>query len=454
MPKEPSARSLPPSPEGLYRFRVVSEVLAREQRGEPRAEAIAAVATSPPPPVEGAPGRVGPRTIRRWLAAYEARGLCGLERRVRERTESSVVLPSRLLAFVEEEKRQDVHASLPEIIRRSRELGIVGEAERIDRSTLWRACLRMGVSVVRRSSAKVRDSRRFAYTHRMDMTLSDGKHFRAGASRIRRVAMFFLDDASRYGLEVVVGASESTALFLRGLHRQIQGSGLAGIYYLDHGAGFIAQDTVTVVSQLPALLIHGEKAYPEGHGKIERFHRTAAAALLRSLAGRPDVDPDCGALELRLRHWLREVYNHTPHESLDGQTPWQRFSADDKPLRLPDSLEQLRERFLVRLRRKVANDHVLSVDGIDYEVPRGLAGTVTTAYRQILDGTVSVLLQGRLVRLHPVDLHANAHARRARLQASEEPETVPRRSAADLTFQRDFAPVVGPDGGFDDPDEE
>lgn len=48
------------------------------------------------------------------------------------------------------------------------------------------------------------------------MVLSDGKHFRAGALRARRVAMFFLDDATRCGLHVVVGTEgESAELFLR-----------------------------------------------------------------------------------------------------------------------------------------------------------------------------------------------------------------------------------------------
>jgi len=46
------------------------------------------------------------------------------------------------------------------------------------------------------------------------MVLADGKHFRAGAKRLRRVALFFLDDSTRYGLEVVVGTAESAPLFL------------------------------------------------------------------------------------------------------------------------------------------------------------------------------------------------------------------------------------------------
>ena len=42
--------------------------------------------------------------------------------------------------------------------------------------------------------------------------LADGKHFRAGAARLRRVALFF-DDATRYGLQVLVGTAESSELF-------------------------------------------------------------------------------------------------------------------------------------------------------------------------------------------------------------------------------------------------
>ncbi|MCC6132874.1 MAG: transposase [Acidobacteria bacterium] len=283
-----------PSDEALFRFRVVSDVLVREMRGESRAQAVTAVARQLPPGFSGRSHRAGPRTISRWLSAFEKDQIAGLERRSRALTKPSAVLGEDLLAFVAAQKREDVCASLPELVRRARAVGILGEKEPLDRTTLYRACRRMGIPVERRKGAKVRDSRRFAYPHRMDMLLSDGKHFRAGSSRAKRVAMFFLDDATRYGHDVVVGPSESKDLFLRGLYQTIQRSGLATAIYLDHGSGFIAQDTVTVIQQLPALLIHGETAYPEGHGKVEKFHQTAIEAVLRHLDGRPGVDPDCG----------------------------------------------------------------------------------------------------------------------------------------------------------------
>lgn len=97
----------------------------------------------------------------------------------------------------------------------------------------------------------------------------------------------------------------------------------------------------------------------------------------------------------------------------------------------------------------------MTVDDTFYEVPRGLAGSKTTVYRQVLDGTVRILFQGKLVRLLPVDLAANAHARRAgRLDPEDDLAAIPTKSAADLTFDRDFASVVGPDGGFSDPHDE
>lgn len=443
-----------PSSEALFRFLVVSDVLSRVQRGVLRADAIAEVIGQSYATGENRPRKVCERTLYRWLKAFGERELADLEPAARQRTQTSVVLSQRLLDFVSAEKERDIRASLPEILRRARLQGVIGEQERIDRSSLWRACVRMGVPVVRRKKAKVRDSHRFEYPHRMDLNLCDGKHFRAGVRRARRVAMFFLDDASRFGLEVVVGTSESTALFLRGLYQAVQHWGCAGILYIDHGPGYIADDTRAVIAGLRVLLIHGEVAYPEGHGKIEKFNQTALAAVLRNLDGRPDVDPDCGALELRLRHWLRETYNHTEHESLvPKQTPWQRFAADPKPLKFPESREALRALFVLEQRRKVSNDHVVSVEGVDYETPRGLAGTWITIWRQVLDGTLSVLhpdRSGRLVRVHPVDLVANAQQRRGQTTAEADTEPVPARSAADMAFARDFQPIVGPDGGFAD----
>jgi len=444
-----------PSPEALFRYRLVSEVAARVLRGEDRAGVVHDLIAQDHHDLTGKLRRVSERTLYRWLARYREQGYTGLLPVTRQRIERSRVLADDMLEFLVAQKTKDPRASIPELIRRAREKGLLRPTEPVNRITVYRVLKRMGTNVRRRKQqATDRDARRFAYPHRMQMVLCDGKHFRAGSTRARRVALFFLDDASRYGLDVTVGTSESAELFLSALYGKTRRYGIADIYYLDHGPGFIAEDTFEVIRKLGAALIHGETAYPQGHGKIEKFNQSAKHDVLRGYDGRADIDPDPRALSLRLQHYLRDVYNHRPHESLGGTTPWERFHGDERSLRLPSSDEELRSRFVTHIQRRVTADHTLSVLSVDYEVPRGHAGERIIVHRRLLENSLAIVHDGRLVKLHPVDLHANARSRRAR---SKQPQDQPRaplpKSAADLAFERDFFPVVDPDGGCSDPQE-
>jgi hypothetical protein len=281
------------------------------------------------------------------------------------------------------------------------------------------------------------------------MVLCDGKHFRAGATRSKRLAFFFIDDATRYVLHTVVGTTETSELFLRGLFELIVKHGVFGACYVDRGPGFIAEDTAAVFAQLQIPLLLGEAGYPEGHGKIERFNRTAKADVLRGLDGRADIDPRFSALELRLRHYTEKDYAHRPHESLGGDTPWQRFHDDPKPLRFPENEQALRRKFEIWIERRVSNDHVVKLDSIPYEVPKGYAGREVVLRRRLLDGSVGFFHEGRLIDLHPVDLASNARAPRSRDDQQESSQHVPPITAAELAFRHDFGAVVDDDGGFD-----
>jgi hypothetical protein len=49
-------------------------------------------------------------------------------------------LRASLLDFFEEEKAEDRYASVPELIRRARELGGIGPHQWVDPTSIWRAC--------------------------------------------------------------------------------------------------------------------------------------------------------------------------------------------------------------------------------------------------------------------------------------------------------------------------
>jgi putative transposase len=449
MPDQKSPRSpLMLSPEALFRYQIVSAVKARELSGQGTDAAVREVAAQHHVTIAGEQKTCAVRSIYRWLAELDRDGPSGIETAQPERA-ISLALPAPLLDFLVQQKTEDRYASVPELIRRARKLGVIGPHQRADRTSVWRACVRLGLPLRRVPAKQEADMRRFSYPHRMMMMLADGKHFRAGVRRAKRVAVFFLDDATRFGLGVVVGTAESAELFLRGLHRVLRRFGFMDIVFLDRGPGFKADDTTAACHRLDIHLVLGTAAYPEGHGKIERFNQTAQAQLLRGLPGAADVDADCGALELRLSHFLDHGYNQQPHEALGGQTPLARFEADTRALRFPASDADLTDRFVVTETRKVSADNVISYGSIDYEVPRGHATTEVTLWRHLLSGALSVVHDGRLVALAPVDLAHNAASRRSvpAAPAPGDDERAP-QTAAQIAFARDFAPVVGPDGGF------
>lgn len=439
------------STEALFRYRIVAHVLAAVALGEVRAVVIAEVACDAHVAIgSGRPRAIGTRTVYRWLAAFERAGIGGLEPVKRSRTNASDVLPAPLLDFLQKEKGRDKDASIPELIRRARELGVASADACIHRSTVHRAMVRMAVPLTRSRGKRDADVRRFAYANRMRMVLVDGKHFRAGPDRTKRVAFFFIDDCTRYVLGVVVGPSESAELLLRGLFEIVRRYGVMDILYFDRGPGFIADDTHAVCVRLDVLPINGKARYPEGRGKVERFNRTAWEDCLRALCS-PTVDASFGALELRLRHYVDTQYNVRTHEELGGQSPRERWDADERPLRFPRSHDDLRDRFFVTEVRTVSPDNVISFDGTAYEVPRGHARAPIELRRHTLDGTLSVLHDGRLVRLHPVNLAVNAESRRAATSISSAlPDDCaePPVTAAALAFERDFGPVTDTDGGL------
>jgi putative transposase len=437
------------SPEALFRYQIVSAVKARELSGQGTDGAVREVAAQHHLTIAGEEKTCAVRSIYRWLAELDRDGPTGIETARPERA-ISLALPAPLLDFLAKEKAEDRYASVPELIRRARELGVIGPLERADRTSVWRACVRLGLPLRRVPAKQEADKRRFAYPHRMMMMLADGKYFRAGAKRAKRVAVFFLDDATRFALGVAVGTTEDTELFLRGLHRVLRRFGFMDIVFLDRGPGFRADDTAAACRRLEIRLVLGTAGYPEGHGKIEKFNQTAQAQVLRGLPGAADVDADCGALELRLSHFLDHRYNQQPHEALGGQTPLARFEADTRALRFPASDAELTDRFVVTETRKVSKDNVISYESIDYEVPRGHADTKVTLWRHLLSGGLSVVHDGRLVALAPVDLAHNAASRRAAPPSAPAPDDDERapQTAAQIAFARDFAPVVGPDGSF------
>ncbi len=303
--------------EAVIRYLVVSQVCAALAAGVPKTIAVEEVAGRPHMDRHGRPRSVGVRTIWRWLRQWESVGIEGLRAEPRQRPDS--VLPSSFLALLEELKGEDPTMSIPEIVRHARVIGRIADDQPIDRTTVWRECHRRGLPTRRRAPSKRSKQRPWRYPHRMQCVMADGKHFKAGSRRAVRVAIIFIDDASRFVLGAAVGTAESAHLALRGLLKVIRRWGLMTCLYVD--LGFDTKDLATTTANLGISLILGTKRYPEARGCIERFNRTLSEQLLCGWPGNPAIDPGLMALERRIEHWASEMYNHTQHEGIEGDTP-------------------------------------------------------------------------------------------------------------------------------------
>lgn len=433
----------------IDRHTAVALVLAKVAAGITLSRAIRQVSKTHVLCLSGRILRPSVRTLQRWIASYEKDGIDGLAPKPRQRIRASQVLSDNFILHLVKTKTCDQDASIPEVIRQAKVLGIVPSNHKVSRVSTWRAAKRLNLPIFATKGLKNQHMMRFGYAHRMLMNLSDGKHFRAGIKSRRRVVISFIDDATRFLLAAVVGKSETSSLFLRCLWKLILRWGIPEAIFLDNGSAFISKDVAIICARLDIALIFGTEGYPEGHGKIERYHLTLQQGLLRTFRGNPEIDADCASLELRIEHYNNNIYNREGHESLENIPPETKFLSDKRPLSPIADPERIRQYFIITIRRRVSRDNIVNIKGIHYEMPFGYAGTMVDIDRHLLDKTCSVLHEGKMVVLHRVNLELNAGLRRRPLRSPKKSQVyVPVRTAATIAFNKDHKPIVGKSGDF------
>jgi len=428
----------------LVRYLVVAQVCAEIAAGASKTAAVHEVAGRAHMGLRQRVRRFGERTLWRWLSDWAESGLEGRAQPPRSPPTSS--LPTAFLELLEHLKKTWPETSVPEVIRIARARGVVAEDDLLDRTTVWRHCRRQGLTTRRRNAAKQDRQRPWRFEHRMQCVLADGKHFRAGATRAKRVAIIFLDNATRFVLGASVGTSESAALALSGLRKVIRRWGLMSCLYVD--LGFDNDDMARACAALKIAFILGTKKYPEGRGALERLNRTANEQLLCGWPGNPAIAPEPDALERRIEHWASEQYNHTPHEALALDSPANRFHGDSRPLVMPASQAMLDEAFVTSFPRRVTNHNCVSVDGVLWELPLGHRRERLEVFRNMISGQLLVLHNGVRTALKPVDLVSNAYDKSPSQPPAEPVDSAPRPTAADSAWARDHPPLTDDDGNY------
>ncbi|WP_139132073.1 integrase core domain-containing protein, partial [Fusibacter sp. 3D3] len=160
-------------------------------------------------------------------------------------------------------------------------------------------------------------------------------------------------------------------------------------------------------------VLHYDRPYtPTQKAKIERWFRTMKDQWL-------------AALDIRDFHSLDELrgnllayvqrYNQSPHASLKGSSPQDRFFSEPERIRrLTD--EEIQKHFLLEIERRVSIDCVITIDQIEYEVDYRFAKQrVRLRYSADMASIFIVEHDGTFTPIRLLNKHENAFVKREKL---------------------------------------
>jgi transposase InsO family protein len=390
--------------------------------------------------------RVAAETIRDWLKRYRAGGFDALLPRPRSDRGHSRALPAAVVELLCALKEQKPKLSVRLLIQEARASGQVPAELPLPPATVHRLLEREGLMRKPPEEPTTLDRRRFAFHHAGELWMSDVMHgpsvILGERTRRKSYLIAFLDDATRVVPYAAFALSENTQAFLPVFKQALLRRGLPARLYVDNGANFRSHHLALVCARLGIALIHSRPYQPQGRGKLERWFRTVRAQLLPRLA--PADTASLDALNRRLWVYVEGEYHHTPHRSLEGDTPLERWARSAAEVRFPEPTLDLDALFLFETRRRVQKDRTVSLNGRVYEIDAALVGeTVTLRYDPHAPPArpIQVWHAERLIHAAtPLDAYANCFVKRNRPARTLQADTPPPEPPKSRLALRDLQP--------------
>ena len=317
--------------------------------------------------VTGPDGKVyhfHPDTLQRWYSAYKKQGFEALMPRDRRDAGKSRKIDADLLEqltyFVEHYPRMPA----TEILRKLEENGSVTDGQ-VSLSTITRC-----VSNIKRSAGASpnRDMRRYERPHINEVWCGDssvGPRLKGADGRKQRVYIIALiDDASRFITGADLFYNDNFVNLMSVMRSAVAKYGRPKVWRFDNGRTYRNRQMDLLSARIGTTLSYCQPYTPQGKSKIERWFLTLKDHWYASL----DLTEFRSLDELRgsFQEWVRK-YNQTPHSSLRGKTPQERFFSEPEQIRrLPD--QDLDRSFLLETDRRVSADSVIVIDHVEYEV--------------------------------------------------------------------------------------
>jgi transposase InsO family protein len=272
---------------------------------------------------------ISPKTGYKWLARAAFGGPAALA----DRSRRPLTSPTRTVAEVEARvlDLRDQHPCWGGRKLRARLLAL--EIANVPSASTITAILRRHDRLHLAASATRRDPVRFEHTRPNALWQLDFLGDQPlGAGRVHPLCV--LDDHARYAVGLFACPNERIATVQPLLEHCFQVYGLPEAILADNAPPWgVPQGPRGALTRLGAWLArldvqlwHGLPYHPQTQGKVERFHQTVTAEVLR-----PSRLPDLARCQAAFDAW-RPVYNHErPHQALGDAIPASRYRPSPRP---------------------------------------------------------------------------------------------------------------------------
>ncbi len=348
----------------LFRYGIISPLVTGTDNCKSKQDFFTTYGNKQYRYVDGSLVFVSPGSIERWYYSYQKNGFNGLKVKSRIDQNTTRKLSDDLIQTIC--FYIDNHPRLPATSIRTYLIanGLITSDE-VSLSTITRfvQSYKKGKNVTTKTEMK-----RYECKHVNDVWCCDTSYsFKLNDNGVKKRTFIIaiIDDASRLIVGCDVFFNDNYVNYMTVLKKAIERYGVPRTLNLDNGSPYKNGQIELLAARLGIRVHHCAPYTPEAKSKIERWFRTMKDHFMAgyTILAKTTID----TYRKDLLEYV-ENYNNTPHSSLKGTTPNQRyFNGDDQTRHL--NQETIDTSFLLEVDRKVSIDNVISLDTKEFEVP-------------------------------------------------------------------------------------
>ncbi len=351
-------------------------------------------------------------TISKWYELYSKDGFDSLQPRGRSDEGKPRKLDNALQEQILYLKEHYPRMGAAAIYKQLQHNGSIRRGE-LSESTVLRFIHRLSTEKKRTDN---QDMRRYERPHINEVWCGDssaGPYLKTPDGKKRRVYVIALiDDASRMVVGVDVFFNDTFVNLMSVLKSAVAKYGVPKVLNFDNGSAYKNRQMELLAARVGSTINYCRPYTPTAKAKIERWFRTMKDQWMASLDLKDFHSLD--ALHGSLSAFVRS-YNLTPHSSLKGKSPQDRFFSEPERIRRLD-MQRIEESFLLELERRVSADSVIVIDGVEYEVDyRFSKQRITLRYSPDMKDIFVLERDGSLTPIRLLNKQENASIKREKI---------------------------------------